>query len=86
MNNKKVVHFSPKGLADVHLGIIAGPTNSDVVLWTVRLLTPELLAKVFTYERMRVYMSSIMRIFGTEQSRSSKSGEHRSQLRRAQIS
>jgi hypothetical protein len=35
-------------------------------------LNPELLAKVFTYERMRVYTSRIMRIFGTEQSRSSK--------------
>jgi hypothetical protein len=34
MDSKKVVHFSPKGLTDVHLGMIAGPTSSGVILWT----------------------------------------------------
>jgi len=37
----------------------------------VGLLTPELLAKVFTNERMRIQLSRIMRIFSGEEACSS---------------
>jgi hypothetical protein len=38
---------------------------------SVRLLTPELFAKVFTNEGMRVEMSRVVGIFGSEESCSS---------------
>jgi hypothetical protein len=38
---------------------------------SIRLLTPELFAKVFTNERMRIQMPRIMRIFPSEEPRSS---------------